>query len=106
MGKTMGGFFVFTACGSQGCSPFRSRSRLFTRNESDEGAEHDSIRCDRVNENCFHGTGRDKRTPARNRMSGRGQLGRNQTTSPQTLRVQCEETHTLAEKSNVPGGSG
>jgi hypothetical protein len=34
----------------------------------------------------------------------RGQWGRNQTTSPRTLRSEYEKTHTLAEKIEVAGG--
>jgi hypothetical protein len=34
----------------------------------------------------------------------RGQSGRNQTTSPQTLRSEYEETHTRAEKFEAAGG--
>jgi hypothetical protein len=47
MGKTMAAFLFSRARGSPGA--IRSRSRLFTGNESDKAGKHDSIRCDRIN---------------------------------------------------------
>src|SRR5258708_644618 len=49
MGKTMAAFLFSRARGFSGAIRSRSRSRLFTGNESDKAGKHDLIRCDRVN---------------------------------------------------------
>jgi hypothetical protein len=48
MAKTMAAF-LFYGVRLSGTLAIRSRSRLFTGNESDKAGKHDSIRCDRVN---------------------------------------------------------